>query len=232
VPVDGEGLDVQQGIAISQHAALAVVTPGQQAPLGMTMTLARRRALLAWAAGHGAYIVEDDYLGELQLRGRAAPALASIDHAGRVLHIGTFSKTISPSLRLGFMVVPSHLALTFAETAACLAPAPNIAIQHTVAEFIREGHYLRHLRKMKRLYAARQQRLPTRSATWCPKAMMWMPMAALPCVLSFRMTLMMSPCRNEPCNTAWRPCRCHRGTCWRQRREACCWGPQTIPSGR
>ncbi|PVE22012.1 GntR family transcriptional regulator [Microvirga sp. KLBC 81] len=159
VPVDGEGLDVRQGISLSLHAALAVVTPGQQAPLGMTMTLARRRALLDWAARHEAYIIEDDYLGELQLRGRAAPALASIDQDRRVLHIGTFSKTISPSLRLGFAVVPSHLALTFAETAACLAPAPNVAVQHTVAEFIREGHYLRHLRKMKRLYAALQQRL-------------------------------------------------------------------------
>lgn len=159
VPVDGEGLDVQQGIAISDHTALALVTPGQQAPLGMTMTLARRRALLAWAARQNAYVIEDDYMGELQLQGRAAPALASIDHAGRVLHVGTFSKTISPSLRLAFMVVPAHLALTFAETAACLAPAPNVAVQQTVAEFIREGHYLRHLRKMKRLYAARQQRL-------------------------------------------------------------------------
>jgi GntR family transcriptional regulator/MocR family aminotransferase len=159
VPVDDEGLDVQHGMAILQHAALAVVTPGQQAPLGMTMTLPRRRALLDWAVRQNAYIIEDDYLGELQLRGRAAPALASIDRAGRVLHIGTFSKTISPSLRLGFMVVPPHLALTFAETAACLAPAPNVAVQHTVAEFIREGHYLRHLRKTKRLYAARQQRL-------------------------------------------------------------------------
>jgi GntR family transcriptional regulator/MocR family aminotransferase len=159
VPVDAEGLDVRQGMALSQQAALAVVTPGQQAPLGMTMTLARRRALLDWAVRQNAYIIEDDYMGELQLQGRAAPALASIDHAGRVLHIGTFSKTISPSLRLSFMVVPSSLALTFAETAACLAPAPNVAVQQTVAEFIREGHYLRHLRKMKRLYAARQQRL-------------------------------------------------------------------------
>lgn len=123
------------------------------------MTLDRRRALLVWAERQNAYIIEDDYLGELQLQGRAAPALASIDRDGRVLHIGTFSKTISPSLRLGFMVVPLHLALAFAETAACLAPAPNIAAQHTVAEFIREGHYLRHLRWMKRLYAARQQRL-------------------------------------------------------------------------
>jgi GntR family transcriptional regulator / MocR family aminotransferase len=159
VPLDEEGLDVQQGASISRHAALAVVTPGQQAPLGMTMTLDRRKSLLTWAARQNAYVIEDDYLGELQLRGRAAPALASIDTHGRVLHIGTFSKTISPSLRLGFMVVPSHLAQTFADVACCLAPAPNVGVQHTVAEFIREGHYLRHLRRMKRLYAARQQRL-------------------------------------------------------------------------
>jgi GntR family transcriptional regulator/MocR family aminotransferase len=159
VPVDEEGLDVRQGLSKAESAALAVVTPGQQAPLGMTMTLDRRRALLAWATSQNAYIIEDDYLGELQLHGRAAPALASIDRNGRVLHIGTFSKTISPALRLGFMVVPPHLSTACAETAACLAPAPNIAIQHTVAEFISEGHYLRHLRRTKRLYAARQQRI-------------------------------------------------------------------------
>lgn len=159
VPVDEEGLDVRQGVLRAENAALAVVTPGQQAPLGMTMTLDRRRALLAWAASQNAYIIEDDYLGELQLHGRAAPALASIDRNGRVLHIGTFSKTINPALRLGFMVVPPHLSTACAETVACLAPAPNIAIQHTVAEFISEGHYLRHLRRTKRLYAARQQRI-------------------------------------------------------------------------
>lgn len=159
VPLDQEGIDVRQGISLARDADLAVVTPGQQAPLGMTMSLDRRRALLAWAAQHNAYIVEDDYLGELQLRGRAAPALAAIDRDGRVLHIGTFSKTISPSLRLGFMVVPFHLVRQFAETAACLAPAPSVTVQYTVAEFLREGHYLRHLRKMKRLYTARRQKL-------------------------------------------------------------------------
>jgi len=159
IPVDVEGLDVRQGVLKAENAALAVVTPGQQAPLGMTMTLDRRRALLAWAASQNAYIIEDDYLGELQLHGRAAPALASIDHNSRVLHIGTFSKTISSALRLGFMIVPPQLAPAFAETAACLAPAPNIAIQHAVSEFISEGHYLRHLRRTKRLYAARQQKI-------------------------------------------------------------------------
>ena len=112
VPVDAEGLDVAAGIRSAAGAALAVVTPGQQAPLGMTMSLPRRLALLAWARRSDAWIIEDDYLSELQLKGRAAPALASLDHGGRVLHIGSFSKTISPALRLGFLVVPPELAAT------------------------------------------------------------------------------------------------------------------------
>jgi GntR family transcriptional regulator/MocR family aminotransferase len=74
----------------------------------MTMSLPRRLALLAWARRNGAWVIEDDYLSELQLKGRAAPALASLDHGGRVLHIGSFSKTISPALRLGFLVVPRN----------------------------------------------------------------------------------------------------------------------------
>ena len=159
VPVDQDGLDVAAGIRGAPDAALAVVTPGQQAPLGMTMSLARRLELLAWARKGGAWIIEDDYLSELQLKGRAAPALASFDHGGRLLHIGSFSKTINPALRLGFLVVPPDLARRFGDVAACLAPAPNAAVQRAVAEFLREGHYLRHLRHMKRLYAARRESL-------------------------------------------------------------------------
>jgi len=159
VPVDAEGLDIAAGLRSAAGAALAVVTPGQQAPLGMTMSLPRRLALLAWARRNGAWVIEDDYLSELQLKGRAAPALASLDHGGRVLHIGSFSKTISPALRLGFLVMPPELARRFGELAACLAPAPAAPVQCAVAAFLREGHYLRHLRHMKRLYAARRQAL-------------------------------------------------------------------------
>ena len=158
VPVDAEGLDIAAGVR-SGGAALAVVTPGQQAPLGMTMSLPRRLALLEWARRNDAWIIEDDYLSELQLKGRATPALASLDHGGRVLHIGSFSKTISPALRLGFLVVPPELAPRFGELAACLAPAPAASVQRAVAEFMREGCYLRHLRRMKRLYAARREAL-------------------------------------------------------------------------
>ncbi|MGJ4940352.1 PLP-dependent aminotransferase family protein [Bradyrhizobium sp. HKCCYLS1011] len=159
VPVDAEGLDVAAGVQNAAGAKLVVVTPGQQAPLGMPMSLPRRLALLAWARRNDTWIIEDDYLSELQLKGRAAPALASLDHGGRVLHIGSFSKTISPALRLGFMVVPPELSGRFAELAACLAPAPAAAVQRAVAEFLREGHYIRHLRRMKRLYAARREAL-------------------------------------------------------------------------
>src|SRR5262245_47490699 len=132
VPVDAEGLDIAAGVRSAAGAALAVVTPGQQAPLGMTMSLPRRLALLAWARRNSAWIIEDDYLSELQLKGRAAPALASLDHGGRVLHIGSFSKTISPALRLGFMVVPPQLGRRFADLAATLAPAPADCRQSAV----------------------------------------------------------------------------------------------------
>ncbi|UKJ75237.1 PLP-dependent aminotransferase family protein [Azospirillum brasilense] len=159
VPTDGAGIDVDAGLARAPAAGLAVVTPGQQAPLGVTMTLQRRLALLEWASRAGAWIVEDDYLSELQLKGRAAPALASLDRDGRVLHAGTFSKTISPALRLGFLMVPPGLTGLFGEAAACLSPAPAAAMQRAVADFMAGGHYFRHLRRMKRLYAVRQQAL-------------------------------------------------------------------------
>ena len=159
VPVDAEGLDVAAGIASSPKAALAVVTPGQQAPLGMTLSLARRHALLDWAAARDAWIVEDDYLGELQLQARATPALAARDHAGRVLHIGTFSKTIGPALRVAFLVVPPALASAVADVADVAAAAPAPAIQFAIEEFLRDGHYLRHLRHMKRVYAERRAAL-------------------------------------------------------------------------
>jgi GntR family transcriptional regulator/MocR family aminotransferase len=159
IPVDAEGLNVFVGAQTAPAASLAVVTPGQQAPLGMTMSLSRRLALLAWARRSGAWIIEDDYLSELQLTGRAGPALASLDHGGRVLHIGSFSKTVSPSLRLGFMVVPPELSRRFGELAACSAPAPAAPVQRAMTEFIKQGYYLCHLRRMKLLYAARREAL-------------------------------------------------------------------------
>lgn len=159
IPVDEEGIDVDYGERHAPDAAVALVTPGQQAPLGPTLSLSRRMQLLEWAGRADAWIIEDDYLGELQLRRRAAPALASLDRAGRVIHIGSFSKTISPTLRLGFIVAPPGLVARFEEAVACLGSAPGPAVQAATAEFMREGHYMRHLRRMKRVYASRGETL-------------------------------------------------------------------------
>jgi len=163
IPVDDDGLDVRCGVQTSPDAALALVTPGQEAPLGGTLSLERRLELIAWAARTGAWIIEDDYLGELQLNRRAAPALASLDSGGRVIHIGSFSKTVSPALRLGFVIAPPALAPRFAEAAQYFGSAPGPAVQHATAQFMREGHYMRHLRRLKRTYAARGEAL---KATW------------------------------------------------------------------
>ncbi|MFA6115237.1 MAG: PLP-dependent aminotransferase family protein [Sphingomonas sp.] len=159
IPVDGEGIDVDHGIRHHPDAKLVVLTPGQQAPLGATLSLDRRLRLLDWAAANDVWVVEDDYLGELQLSGGAAPALASLDREGRVIHIGSFSKTISPNIRLGFVVAPIDHASRFADVAACLAPAPGPAVQLATAEFMREGHFIRHLRRTKRTYAAKRHAL-------------------------------------------------------------------------
>jgi GntR family transcriptional regulator/MocR family aminotransferase len=159
VPIDSEGIRVDRGVALAPDAALAVVTPGQQAPTGVPLSPHRRRELLAWAAREDAWIVEDDFLSELQLSGRAAPALAADDPDGRVIHIGSFGKTISPALGLGFVVAPLSLAARFGEVAGYLNPAPNSTTQLALAAFIADGHYLRHLRHMKTLYRERRDAL-------------------------------------------------------------------------
>lgn len=157
VPVDDEGLDVRRGRELAPQAALAVVTPGQQAPSGVTLAAHRRIELLQWAVEAGAWIIEDDYLAELHLSGQSANALASGNGSDRVVHIGTFSKTMSPMVGVGFLVAPLPLARRLIDAAAWLGAPPNIALQLALTEFLREGHYLRHLRRMRRLYAQRRR---------------------------------------------------------------------------
>ncbi len=166
IPVDADGIDLGYGLQHAPDAALVVVTPGQQAPLGVTLSLVRRSRLLDWAAQENVWVIEDDYLSELQLNGRATPALASLDRAGRVIHIGSFSKTLTPALRLGFVVAPAALVPRFGEVAACLAPAPGPSVQRATAEFMRDGYYLRHIRRTKRLYAAQGDALLERLRTY------------------------------------------------------------------
>ncbi len=157
IPVDDEGIQVAEGRRIAPDAGAAMVTPSQQFPMGMAMSAERRRSLLGWARHAEAWIVEDDYLGELHLGHRAPAALAAFDPDNRVLHVGTFSKTVCPALDVGFLVVPTVLLARAAEIAASLHPASGTVEQLTVAEMLTGGHYLRHLRRMRRCYADRQE---------------------------------------------------------------------------
>jgi GntR family transcriptional regulator/MocR family aminotransferase len=157
VPVDDQGLVVSRGRKLAPRAAFAVVTPGQQAPSAVTLSPQRRTALLHWATESNAWIIEDDYLAELHLSGRSANALASGVGADRVIHLGTFSKTISPMVGIGFLVAPMPLARQLLEIATWLGAPPNAAVQLALAELLREGHYLRHFRRTRRLYSERRR---------------------------------------------------------------------------
>jgi GntR family transcriptional regulator/MocR family aminotransferase len=159
VPVDADGLDVARGVARAPDARFAVVTPSHQAPLGMTLSLPRRLALLDWARRAKAWILEDDYDSEFRYRGRPLPALKSLDRDGRVLYAGTFSKVLLPALRLGYLVVPEAQVARFAGTARFLAPSTALVDQMTVAAFIEDGHFARHIKRMRRLYAERRTAL-------------------------------------------------------------------------
>ncbi|MES2716430.1 MAG: PLP-dependent aminotransferase family protein [Pseudomonadota bacterium] len=155
-PVDGQGLDISSAAAAWPGARLAVVTPTHQFPLGVHMGLARRLALLAWARQCHGWIVEDDYDGEFQYGAHRTPALCSLPHGGRVIYIGTFSKTLHPGLRLGFLVLPAALLPAFAGAKALSDRHSPGDAQAALARFIAEGHMLRHLRRMRELYRARQ----------------------------------------------------------------------------
>lgn len=157
VPVDEHGLDVDHGRQHCIDAKLAVVTPSHQSPTGVALTLARRMALLDWAATHDAWIVEDDYDGEYRYRGHPLPALKSLDTHERVIYAGTLSKVLFPGLRLAYVVVPQAL-VTYFEIAAARAAyggCPEM-MQAAVAEFITEGHFSRHIKRMRTLYARRR----------------------------------------------------------------------------
>ena len=159
VPVDQDGLDVGIAIRRSPRARLAVVTPSHQCPLGVMLSLPRRLELLAWAAKTGAWIIEDDYDGEFRYHGRPLPALKSLDDAGRVFYAGTFSKVLSPGLRLGYLVVPSSELERFQHVAELFAPSPSLLDQMVVADFMIEGHFARHVKRMRKLYAERRKAL-------------------------------------------------------------------------
>jgi GntR family transcriptional regulator/MocR family aminotransferase len=159
VPGDGEGLDVAAGIARCPAARLVYVSPSHQYPLGVTMSLKRRLALLEWASHAGAWVLEDDYDSEYRYVGRPLAALQGLDTAGRVIYLGTFSKVLFPALRLGYLVVPPDLVEAFT-AARMLADRHSPSMDQAVlAEFLAQGHFARHIRRMRVLYAERQAAL-------------------------------------------------------------------------
>lgn len=160
VPVDDSGMDIEEGQRRCASARLAVVTPSHQSPMGVALALPRRMALLDWAHTANAYIVEDDYDGEYRYSGHPLPALQSLDSNGRVIYVGTFSKVLFPGLRLGYVVVPAPLVDAFRAQAECSlhVGCPEL-FQAVVAEFLEQGHFARHVRKMRALYAKRRNYL-------------------------------------------------------------------------
>jgi GntR family transcriptional regulator/MocR family aminotransferase len=156
VPVDEQGLDVEAGRQLSPEARLAIVTPSHQFPTGVTMSLSRRLALLEWSREARAWIVEDDYDSEYRFSGRPLEALQGLDRAGRVLYIGTFSKVLFPSLRLGYLVAPAELLDGLIATQRLIAVHLPLLEQLALADFMVEGYFARHVRRMSLLYRERR----------------------------------------------------------------------------
>jgi GntR family transcriptional regulator / MocR family aminotransferase len=159
VPVDHQGIDVAAGVARARRARLALVSPSYQYPLGITLSLPRRLALLEWAESADAWILEDDYAGEFRYTGAPLAPLYTLDHNGRVLYLGTFSKSLAPALRLGFLIVPPDLVDRFAALKLIVDRQSPVLDQHVLTRFIADGHLAAHLRRMRLIYARRREAL-------------------------------------------------------------------------
>ncbi|MGA7514309.1 MAG: PLP-dependent aminotransferase family protein [Candidatus Sulfotelmatobacter sp.] len=159
VPVDREGLDVSAGIKRCRRARAALVTPSHQFPLGVTMSASRRFQLLEWAQSTGAWIIEDDYDSEYRYESLPVASLQGLDGNARVIYIGTFSKVLFPSLRLGYIVIPVDLIDGFLRTRRAMDLGPPTFLQEVLADFINEGHFGRHIRRMRILYRERRSAL-------------------------------------------------------------------------
>src|SRR5213596_40931 len=157
VPVDSNGLLVAAGIKLNRKARAAFVAPSHQYPLGVTMSATRRLELLEWAQRTGAWIIEDDYDSEYRYDGMPIASLQGLDRNARVIYIGTFSKIMFPSLRVGYIIIPPDLVERFAATRQVLDLCPPHITQAVMADFIREGHFARHIRRMRPIYAERRR---------------------------------------------------------------------------
>jgi GntR family transcriptional regulator/MocR family aminotransferase len=155
VPVDEQGLNVEAGLRLCPHAKGAYVTPAHQFPLGVTMSLERRMALLKWASSTGAFVIEDDYDSEYRFEGLPVPTLQSLDRNSNVILVGSFAKLLSPSLRIGYVVLPSSLVDLFLAF-RYRTDFRNLGLDQAVlCDFIADGHLGRHLRRMRNLYSSR-----------------------------------------------------------------------------
>jgi GntR family transcriptional regulator/MocR family aminotransferase len=157
--VDAEGLDVAAGVARGAEAKLVYVTPSRQFPLGVTMSLRRRLELLAWATQVQAWILEDDYDSEYRYSGRPLASLQGLDRDARVIYLGTFSKVLFSALRMAYLVVPADVVDAFTMLRVFSRHPPASTAQYVLAAFLAEGHFARHIRRMRALYAHRQQAL-------------------------------------------------------------------------
>lgn len=156
VPLDREGLSVEEGIRRAPDARAVYVTPSHQYPMGMTMSAARRMQLLNWAARSGAWIIEDDYDSEYRFDSRPIASLQGLNHGEGTIYIGTFSKVLFPALRTGYLVIPDHLTPAFAAVRDAIDIFSPTLHQAALADFIHDGHFARHIRKMRMLYMERR----------------------------------------------------------------------------
>jgi GntR family transcriptional regulator / MocR family aminotransferase len=159
VPVDDDGIIIEKIPSRREVARVAYVTPSHQYPLGMTMSAARRMALLTWATKSGSWIIEDDYDSEYRFGGRPIAALQGLDVHAQVIYIGTFSKVLFPALRIGYAVVPKDLIPAFSAIRDAADIFSSTLYQAVLTDFIREGHFSRHVRKMRMLYMDRRKTL-------------------------------------------------------------------------
>lgn len=159
IPVDKEGMDVAFAVRTRRKARAAFVTPSHQYPLGSTMSASRRLQLLNWAQNSGAWIIEDDYDSEYRYESLPIASLHGLDVNSRVIYIGTFSKVLFPSLRIGYLVIPPDLVERFVAVRHVLDIFPPYLFQEVLSDFINEGHFTRHIRKMRQVYSEKRTAL-------------------------------------------------------------------------